>query len=125
MGEKENHALARRYWETWVPQDLNALGEFLADDCVQEFPQSGERIRGKDNILAILESYPGLPKATIKRTTCGNKLAVGELQLDYGHKVYDCISIIEIKGEKVVHEVQYFTEPFEAPAWRSQWVERM
>ena len=125
MGEKENLALAKRYWDTWVTRDLNALREFLADDCIQEFPQSGERIRGRDNILAILENYPGLPKATIKRATCGNKLAVGEIQLDYGHSVYDCVTIIEIKDGKIVHEVQYFAQPFEAPAWRSQWAERM
>jgi hypothetical protein len=32
---------------------------------------------------------------------------------------------MEFKGEKVVRETQYFADPFEAAAWRAQWVERM
>jgi hypothetical protein len=30
---------------------------------------------------------------------------------------------MEFSSGKVAHETQYFAEPFEAPAWRSQWVE--
>jgi len=30
---------------------------------------------------------------------------------------------MEFRDGKVVHETQYFADPFEAPAWRSQWVQ--
>lgn len=30
-----------------------------------------------------------------------------------------------IPQRKVVHETQYFAAPIEAPAWRSQWVQRI
>ena len=33
------------------------------------------------------------------------------------------VSIMEFRNGKVVHETQYFADPFEAPAWRSQWVQ--
>jgi ketosteroid isomerase-like protein len=125
MGEKENLAVATRYWENWTNPDLTVVRELLSEDCIQEWPQSGERIRGKANIIAISENYPGLPRSTLKRAAAGGKLVVGEVQLDYGHKIYDCVSILEIKGGKIVHEVEYYAEPFQAPPWRSQWVERM
>ena len=35
----------------------------------------------------------------------------------------DGVSIMEFRDGKVVHETQYFADPFEAPAWRSQWVQ--
>jgi hypothetical protein len=35
------------------------------------------------------------------------------------------VSIMEFRDGKVFHETQYFADPFEALAWRSQWVDRM
>jgi hypothetical protein len=32
---------------------------------------------------------------------------------------------MEFSGDKVARETQYFGDPFEASAWRAQWVERM
>ena len=37
-----------------------------------------------------------------------------------GHPAYT-VSIMEFRNGKVVHETQYFADPFEAPAWRRQW----
>jgi hypothetical protein len=34
-------------------------------------------------------------------------------------------SIMEFRGDKVARETQYFANPFVAPAFRAQWVERM
>ena len=44
--------------------------------------------------------------------------------LSQGRPAYT-VSIMEFRNGKVVHETQYFADPFEAPAWRSQWVQRM
>jgi hypothetical protein len=35
------------------------------------------------------------------------------------------VSIMEFRNGKVVHETQYFADPFAAPAWRSQWVQQI
>jgi hypothetical protein len=124
MGEQENLQLAERVWNSLNEADFSVLREILADDCVQEWPQSGERIRGKANILAINENYPGLPKATLRRAVAGERLVVTEVDLDYGGKPYHAVSIFEIEGGKIVRETDYFAEPFEAPQWRAQWVEQ-
>ena len=44
--------------------------------------------------------------------------------LSQGRPAYT-VSIMEFRNGKVVHETQYFADPFEAPAWRSQWVQRI
>jgi hypothetical protein len=31
---------------------------------------------------------------------------------------------MEFRNGKVVHETQYFADPFEASAWRRQWVQQ-
>jgi len=50
---------------------------------------------------------------------------VSEYVISYdGHPVYT-VSIMEFRDCKVARETQYFTDPFEPPSWRTQWVERM
>lgn len=44
--------------------------------------------------------------------------------ITYRGRPYYTVSIMEFENGKVVHETQYFADPFEAPSWRSQWVER-
>jgi SnoaL-like domain len=125
VGEQENLALARRIWSSANDGNfVEVLEEVLADDCVQDWPQSGELIRGKANIIAINKNYPGLPTATVRRERADGRLVITEVDLDYGGKIYQAVSIVEIDGGKIVRETEYFAEPFEAPQWRAQWVER-
>ena len=125
MGEKENVQLVESIWNSLNSGDLGALDQVLSDDCIQEWPQSGERIRGKANIIAVNQNYPGLPKADLRRVVGGESVVVSEAALDYGGKVYHAVSIFELENGKVARETDYFAEPFEAPGWRSQWVEKM
>jgi ketosteroid isomerase-like protein len=53
-----------RYWEVTMDHDLERVHEFYHDDVVAEFPQSGERIRGKHNIYELKAHYPA--KVTFK-----------------------------------------------------------
>jgi hypothetical protein len=32
---------------------------------------------------------------------------------------------MEFRNGEVAHEAQYFGDPFEAPAWRRQWVQQI
>jgi len=125
MGQAEERA--DRYWEALNSQDYAALKEMYTEDAVQEWPQSGERIVGRDNIMAVNENYPGMPNATQRRTIAGGDLLIAEVTLNYPGDVgtYHSISIFELRDGKVARETDYFGAPFEAPAWRAQWVERM
>jgi ketosteroid isomerase-like protein len=124
MGEGDNRAAIDRYLKAFESKDMTILDEVYADDAVQEWPQSGERIVGKANIRAINENYPGLPAATTRRISGSGDLWTVETTLDYGGEVYNAVSVLEFRGGKIVRETDYFASPFPPPEWRAQWVQR-
>lgn len=124
MGEQENRQTVERLWQLMEKQDWKAAGDLMSDDFVQEWPQSGERIRGRGNAMAINENYPGFPKQTMGRILAGGNLVTSEVTLDYGGQTYQAVSIFEFRDGKILRETDYFAQPFEAPGWRAQWVER-
>jgi hypothetical protein len=124
VGE-ENRRVLEGLWRAMNDNDLKVAADFYDDNAVQEWPQSGERIVGKANIMAINENYPGLPNASIRRVTGSGDLWVSEVTLDYGGDRYEAVNIFEIKDGKILKETDYFAAPFEAPQWRAQWVEKM
>jgi len=125
MSEQQNRDTLERYFQALEQQDLDAMEELLHDDYVEEYPQSGERIRGKDNWRKIAENYPGLPNMTDHSYVLSGDLGVMKMTLEYdGNRVYAC-EIIDFEEGKIKRARAYFAEPFEAPEWRAQWVERM
>lgn len=92
---------------------------------VVEWPQSGERIRGRENLLALREAYPVGVEFEAPRVTASQDLGVGEYIVRYDRGPVRAVVIVEFGDGKVVRETHYFAEPFGAPAWRSAWVERM
>jgi ketosteroid isomerase-like protein len=126
MAEMENQViLDRLYDHVWIGEDpdFSVMDEVFADDALLEYPQSGERVRGRANIRAVEESYPALPKVTIRRKVVVGDLGVVESDLDYQGKPYQEVSIFDFQDGKIVRLTQYFPEPFEAPESRARWVE--
>lgn len=114
------------------PQDLATLvTELASEDLVQEWPQSGERIRGIANIRAVNEGYEGAtgtaPNMTLRRLTRPGSAWVVEATIDYGDGTpVSLVSILETDDAgKIVRETDYFANPFDAPAWRAALVEQM
>jgi ketosteroid isomerase-like protein len=124
VGEGENRATIDVYLQAFESKDMQLLDQIYADDAVQEWPQSGERIVGRDNIKAINENYPGLPNATIRRVSGSGDVWTVETVLDYSGEVYNAVSVLEFRDGKVAKQTDYFASPFAPPEWRAQWVER-
>jgi len=105
------------------------LQEYGTDDFVEEWPQSGERLR-KANAIKMAESYSEMsgksPKFTYRRMLGGGDVFVAEGTIDYGDGVpVSYVGIGELRDGKVARITEYFANPFEAPAWRADYVERM
>lgn len=126
MDEQDAGRVAEALWRALQAGDWEAAGGHLHDDFVQEWPQSGERIVGRDNAMAIERSFPGgLPTMRFRRTLAAGDLAVLEVELTYADgSRYLGVSILELRDGKVMRETDYYAEPFQAPAWRAPWVER-
>jgi predicted SnoaL-like aldol condensation-catalyzing enzyme len=127
MDERDGGQVAEAVWKALEARDWEAARSLLHDDFVQEWPQSKERIVGRDNAIAINQNFPGgLPTMRFRRTLADGDLAVLEVELTYADSSrYLGVSVIELRHGKVVRETDYFAQPFQAPQWRAQWVERM
>jgi hypothetical protein len=57
MNDEHNRGVVERYWPAFDARDATVMHELADDDLVTEWPQSGERIVGKDNCLVVLRNY--------------------------------------------------------------------
>ena len=125
MRNQENRAALDRHWAASASGDLETEHNIYDDNVLCEYPQSGEKIDGRSNLQALRGHHPGKPSGfSIRRIVGADDLWVTEYVINYEGKPFQTVSIMEFRDGKVVHETQYFAEPFAAPAWRSQWVER-
>ena len=125
MRDDDVRSALQRHWAASDANDFEAEHQIYEDQAVLEYPQSGERIRGRRGIQASRTAQPSQKRFTVRRILGGGALWVSEVVLTYDeHPVY-VVSIMEFEGAKVVRETQYFGEPFEAGPSRAQWVERM
>lgn len=125
MTDQDNQAALKQHWAASASGDLETEHNIYDDDVLCEYPQSGERIRGRRNLQALRGHHPGKPSGfTVRRIVGSGELWITEYVITYGGKPFQTVSIMEFKDGKVVHETQYFAEPFAAPADRRQWVEQ-
>ena len=125
MQEDQIRDALDQHWAASASGDLDAEHDIYADDAVCEYPQSGERIIGRANLQALRGHHPGKPSGFNVRRILGNgDLWITEYTITYQGQAAFTVSIMEFRDGKVIHETQYFADPFEAPGWRSQWVQR-
>lgn len=122
----------RELYSSGDAQELTRrIPDLASEDLVQEWPQSGERIRGRANVMAVNEHYEGAtgasPKLTLRRLSKPGQTWVAEGTIDYGDGIpVSVVSILEAGPDgMIVRQTDYFANPFEAPEWRRPWVERM
>ena len=125
MSEQENRIVLERLVQAFQERDADAVDDLVHDDVVEEYPQSGERIKGKQNYLSVFENIPLMPNVLEYRLTLSGDLAIAERTVQYGTNRSYNTAITEMEDGKVKRARQYFAAPFEAPQWRAQWVDRM
>ena len=123
--EQKIRAALDQHWAASDGNDFETEHLIYHEDAVLDYPQSGERTRGRRNIQAQRSSQPNKKRFTVRRIVGSGDLWVTEFVLTYDGKPSYTVSIMEFRGEKVARETQYFADPFVAPASRAQLVERM
>jgi ketosteroid isomerase-like protein len=123
--DQEIRAALDQHWAASDADDFETEHLIYLEDAVLEYPQSGERTRGRSNIQNQRANQPSNKRFSIRRIIGSGELWVTEFILTYDGKPSYTVSIMEFKGVKVARETQYFADPFVAPAFRAQWVERM
>ena len=144
MPELSNRELVERYTSAW-PDDFDTLSELRHAEYVEDWPQSGERIRGHAGYVRVHEAYPGgLPHAETVRVIGtedrwvaspsftlvriqgeGDAFTVeGKLTYPDGSSTL-LVAILQFRDGKVIRGTHYFADPFDPPEWRAGLVERI
>jgi hypothetical protein len=145
MPERTGREFAEGWVQVLARNDYDRLGEFLAPDCVHEYPQSGERIVGLANIRAVFENYPGglvgqeldtlkvagedarwamAPNFSLVRVTGAGSSYTSALRVRYPDgSMWYVITMFELVDGLMTRGSLYFAPFFEAPEWRKPYVE--
>jgi Protein of unknown function (DUF1097) len=121
--DEEIRALLDRHWLASDAGDFATEHSLYGDDALLEYPQSGERIRGRQHIQITRTLQPNKKRFAVRRIFGASDLWITEYVLTYDGKPSYTVSIMEFSGDKVAHETQYFADPFDPAPSRAQWVE--
>jgi len=126
MQSEEIREALNAHWHASAAGDLDAEHDIYDDNAICDYPQSGERILGRVNLQALRGHHPGKPSGfDVRRVQGSGELWITEYSVSYQGQTSLVVSIMKFGNGKVFHETQYFSDPFEAPAWRSRWVEQI
>ena len=123
----DNKEIIEGFWAAMQTNDFKAASEFLHDDYVLEWPQSGERIRGRANFVAVNEHYPahGRWEFTIHGIIAEAHEVVSDVGVTDGSMTGRALTFSTIRDGKILRQTEFWPDPFEPPDWRAQWVEKM
>ena len=107
--------------------DFKRAGELLHDKYILDWPQSGERIRGRANFVAVNEKYPahGRWDFTVHRLLAEDDEVVSDVSVTDGVITGRVITFSTVREGKILHQTEYWPDPFEPADWRAAWVEKI
>jgi len=112
-------ARIQQHWEASERGDIEAEHAIYAADAVLDYPQSGERFRGRSRIQAQRGGHPAERHFTVRRIQGSGELWVSECVITYDGVPTYSVSVMEISDGLVSHETQYFADPFPASPGRA------
>ena len=119
MDEPTVRAMLEQHFSSGDP-DLSH--EMYHEDAVLEFPQSGERFAGVENMREWRSSYPASTRVEFREIRGRGYLWVAEVSISYEKGPWSFgVSILEFRGDKIARESIYVAEGWEPPEWRAQW----
>src|SRR5215468_3829110 len=123
MDDQTVRLALERHWDASDASDFAAEHEIYHEDAVLDYPQSGERIRGRHNIQESRSVQPNRKRFTVRRMIGSGDLWVTEFVLSYDGIPSYTVSIMEFRQGLVAHETQYFADRFEPGPSRAHLVE--
>ncbi|MEW6402798.1 MAG: nuclear transport factor 2 family protein [Chloroflexota bacterium] len=117
--------VVENFWDLMATNDFYAAALILHDRYTLEWPQSGEVIRGRDNFAAINTNYPAQDKwrFTINQIVAEGDTVVTDVSVTDGSIQGRAITFSTVRDGKILKQIEFWPEAFEAPEWRRQWVE--
>ncbi len=114
-----------RYWAAMEARDWDALGALLADDVVCEWPQSRERVRGRDASVRFAADYPGDWHLAVEQAIGDGQTGASRIRFTNGDAVETGITFFHFDDMGLVSSLlEFWPEPYEPPPGREHLAER-
>jgi hypothetical protein len=120
-----NRAALEEHWRASESGDTETEHAIYAEDAILDYPQSGERFRGRATIAAQRGGHPADRHFTVLRIVGSGDVWVSECIITYDGVPTYSVSVMEFVHDEVAHETQYFADAFGAPASRLEIAEPM
>jgi hypothetical protein len=117
--DASTRARIEQHWTASESGDSETEHAIYTEDGILDYPQSGERFRGRAKIQAQRGGHPAERHFTVRRIRGGGDFWVSEVVITYDGAPSYSVSIMEFTDDLVSHETQYFADPFPAAAWRA------
>lgn len=119
--------IVEQFWKKMQTNDFHAAAELLHDDFRLEWPQSGEAIEGRKNFAEVNTNYPasGKWRFTINALVAEGEEVVSDVSVNDGAVTARAITFSTVREGKIARQIEFWPDPFEAPAWRAGWVVKM
>src|SRR5688572_3878751 len=123
----DSKQIVEGFWAAMQTNDFKAAGKFLHDAYILEWPQSGERIRGRANFVAVNEHYPahGRWEFTIHRIIAEGDEVVSDVNVTDGAITGRVISFFSVHAGKILQQSEFWPDPYAPADWRARWVEKI
>ena len=139
MTVSEHERILRGFSQVISTHDWDRLGEFMHDNVVVEYPQSGERFEGLANVRGQFENYPDLGPGTSELNDIigdtafaltpsytliavdgsgGRGTAVIRVRYPDG-SLWWVLNLYELRDGRIGRSRSYFASDFDAPDWRA------
>lgn len=112
----------RLLWERLPSRDWEGVAELLHPDVVVDWPNTAERMRGRDNDLAVQRAFGEGWHVQVPRIVDGGETVVSEVRVEREDERYFAVSFFELDEGSVVRAVEYWSdgEPEPAAEWRAR-----
>jgi hypothetical protein len=123
--DSQRRAALEEHWQASERGEAEVEHDIYSADAILDYPQSGERFRGRDTISVQRGGHPASRHFTVLRIVGNGDLWVSECIITYDGVPSYSVSVMEFADSAVVHETQYFADAFGAPEWRMALAEPM
>ncbi len=115
------------FWAAMSANDWDAAAAHFADGFFVDWPCSGERFTSREAYAEVQRRYPATGRWTfdIRALVADEERAVTEVEASDGEVSARAIFISEVKGDRIVRQLEYWPEAYEPPAWREGLTERI
>jgi hypothetical protein len=123
--DRANRKLVERFFAASERGDGAELATMVDDQMVMVWPQSGERFRGRENVLGAMGAVEVKPQfAGSPRLIGSGHVWVLMVPLRYGQDVLDYVAILELENGRIRQATGYWGAPFPAQDARAPFVDR-